>query len=129
MLSLDCLVIGAGAVGLAIARQLSQRCDVMVLEQHHLPGLEISSRNSGVIHAGLYYPENFLKTRLCIAGREQLYRYCEQHDLPHKRCGKWIVASHKDELPALNALAEKAQTLGITHKRLSEKQIQQNNKY
>ena len=125
MQTLECLVIGAGAVGLAIARQLSRRCQVMVLEQHASAGQETTSRNSGVIHAGLYYPQHFLKTRLCMQGREQLYRYCQQHEIPYKRCGKWIVASHRDELPALHALHNKAKALAIPCQLLSQAQIKE----
>jgi len=104
----DIAVIGAGIVGLAIARALAQNHSVVVLEKNARPGLETSSRNSGVIHAGIYYPSNSLKTQLCVQGRAQLYRYCEQHQIPHQRCGKLIVATHAAEAPALRALQQQA---------------------
>jgi len=98
----DIAVIGAGIVGLAIARVLAQNHSVVVLEKNARPGLETS------IHAGLYYPSNSLKTQLCMQGRAQLYRYCEQHQIPHKRCGKLIVATHAAEETALRALQQQA---------------------
>jgi L-2-hydroxyglutarate oxidase LhgO len=93
-LEVDCVVVGAGVVGLAIARALSRAGnEVIVLEQAGEIGTETSSRNSEVIHAGIYYPEESLKARLCIKGRDALYEYCNQRDVPHKRIGKLLVAS------------------------------------
>lgn len=113
MEQVDCLVIGAGAVGLAIARALGSDREVIVAERHPGPGQETSSRNSGVIHAGLYYPGHFLKTRLCIEGRQALYRYCEQHAINHQRCGKLVVACTPEEIPPLRALHAQALANGI----------------
>ena len=90
----DAVVIGAGVVGLACAHELSRRLDsVVVIEREVGPGREISSRNSGVIHAGIYYPGDSLKTRMCIEGNRRLYAWCETHEVPHKHTGKLIVAT------------------------------------
>ncbi|NRB39327.1 MAG: NAD(P)/FAD-dependent oxidoreductase [Pseudomonadales bacterium] len=124
MADIDCIVIGAGAVGLAIARQLSTRCEVAVLERNAHIGMEISSRNSGVIHAGLYYPASFLKTRLCLQGQHLLYSYCQKHNIPHQRCGKLIVACNKEEIPALHKLQAKAQSLNINTQLLNSAELQ-----
>src|SRR6478672_12117904 len=92
--SIDCVVIGAGVVGLAVARALAQAGrDVVVIESHPAIGMETSSRNSEVIHAGLYYPTGSLKARFCVAGRDALYAYCEERGIGHRRCGKLIVAT------------------------------------
>ena len=90
----DCVVIGAGVMGLAIARQLAiSGREVLVLESTGMIGSETSSRNSEVIHAGLYYPSGSLKARLCVRGRAQLYPYLESHGVAHRRCGKLLVAT------------------------------------
>ena len=86
---LDCLVIGAGVVGLAIARALArQGREVMVLEAENAIGTQTSARNSEVIHAGIYYPTGSLKAQLCVRGRELLYAYCAERGIAHRRCGK-----------------------------------------
>jgi len=98
-------VIGAGVIGLAIAAEVSKRFDgVVVLERHERYGQETSSRNSEVIHSGIYYPEGSLKTRLCIEGAERLYELCSAHAIPHKRLGKLIIATEESELPAIEKL-------------------------
>jgi 2-hydroxyglutarate dehydrogenase len=81
-------------VGLAIARKLAQRdgTSTVLIERNGAVGMEISSRNSEVIHAGIYYGTDSLKTKLCIRGREMMYELCEKYDIPHKNTGKWIVA-------------------------------------
>jgi len=115
----DCIVIGAGVVGLACARELAQRGrEVLVLEQESVIGSGISSRNSEVIHSGIYYPTGSLKARLCVEGRERLYRYCAEHGVEHAHVGKLIVATREDELARLEdyrarALANKAGELAL----------------
>jgi L-2-hydroxyglutarate oxidase LhgO len=110
----DCVVVGAGIVGLAIARALAQAGrEVIVLERNGAIGTETSARNSGVIHAGIYYPTGSLKARLCVAGKERLYAYCAEHGVPHNRIGKLIVATAEDQVPALEALAVKAAENGV----------------
>ena len=96
METVDTIVIGAGVVGLAVAAELAVRGRTpLVLESEAGFGTGISSRNSEVIHAGIYYPAGSLKARLCVDGRERLYRYCETHGVAHRRCGKLIVATSK----------------------------------
>lgn len=105
----DAVVIGAGVVGLAVGRALARSGhEVLVLERHDHPGEETSSRNSEVIHAGIYYPPGSLKAELCREGRDRLYRFCERHGVPHRRCGKWLVATGEDEVPALERLRRNA---------------------
>jgi len=100
-------VIGAGVVGLAIAAELSKDFEsVVVLERHEKFGQETSSRNSEVIHAGIYYPEGSLKARLCVEGADLLYRYCEARAIPCKRIGKLIVAVDESEIPDIEELYE-----------------------
>ena len=106
------VTVGAGVVGLACARALAIRGRaVCVLERHPRLGLETSTHNSGVIHAGLYYPAGSLKATLCIDGRDRLYDFCHRAGVPHVRCGKLIVA-HDDELPALERLLAQAHANG-----------------
>jgi L-2-hydroxyglutarate oxidase LhgO len=110
--AVDCVVIGAGVVGLAVARALALAGrDVLVLEKERWIGSETSSRNSEVIHAGIYYPKGSGKARFCVAGREKLYAYCAERGVAHRRLGKMIVATHEDQLPRLAAL----QALGAAH--------------
>ncbi|WP_301378212.1 MULTISPECIES: NAD(P)/FAD-dependent oxidoreductase [Thalassolituus] len=118
----DVTIIGGGVIGLACARTLSADRSVLLVEQHGLFGSETSSRNSEVIHAGLYYPPGSLKESLCIAGRKQLYAFCEQHDVPYRRTGKLIVAPSPDH-PELNRLEQKAQSLNIPTERLTRQEI------
>src|SRR5262245_50366001 len=102
MESVDCLIAGAGGVALAIARALALAARaVLVVEEAACIGTGISSRNSEVIHAGIYYEARSLKARLCVSGRDQLYRYCEARNIGHKRIGKMIVASSSDQVPKL----------------------------
>lgn len=110
----DAIVIGAGVIGLAVARELAMHGrQVIVIERNATIGQETSSRNSEVIHAGIYYPRNSLKARLCVAGKERLYAYCREKDIPHERCGKVIVAVGEAEAPALADLRERARANGV----------------
>src|SRR5574338_266748 len=111
---IDCLVVGAGVVGLAVARALAQAGrEVVIVERHGRIGSETSARNSGVIHAGLYYPAGSLKARLCRRGRDLLYVFCAEHGVAHRRCGKLIVATALGQLPALAAIAKAARANGV----------------
>jgi L-2-hydroxyglutarate oxidase LhgO len=111
----ETIVVGAGAVGLAVARALAKSGrEVMVLEQHALIGSETSSRNSEVIHAGIYYPPGSLRATLCVRGKELLYQFCTEHGVPHARCGKLLVAAHESQLPKLMAFKETAAKNGVT---------------
>ena len=106
---IECAVIGAGAVGLAVARALSmQGREVIILEAEEAIGMGTSSRNSEVIHAGIYYHTGSLKAKLCVQGKLALYDYCESHGVPYKRCGKMIVATNDAQLEKLQALQQKA---------------------
>lgn len=110
----DCVVIGAGVVGLACARALARAGrEVIVLEAAGAIGTETSSRNSEVIHAGIYYPPGSLKAGSCVAGRQMLYRYCEEHGVAHRRCGKLIVATAEDQVAALNRIRAQAEANGV----------------
>jgi L-2-hydroxyglutarate oxidase LhgO len=110
----DCVVIGAGVIGLAIGRELAQAGrEVIVLERNTGIGEETSSRNSEVIHAGLYYPPGSLKAQFCVHGKHELYRYCEQKHVPHARCGKLIVATDARQEPRLREIAARAAQNGV----------------
>ena len=112
--SVECTVIGAGVVGLAIARALAQRgLDTVLIESESGIGTGTSSRNSEVIHAGIYYPKGSLKARFCVAGRWQLYRYCEERGIEAKNCGKLIVATDESQVPTLAGIIEKARANGV----------------
>ena len=107
-------MIGAGVIGLAVARELAASGrETLILEADRRIGTGASSRNSEVIHAGIYYRQNSLKARLCVAGRERLYGYCRDHGIPHLRCGKLIVATDPAQLPALESLAAAARGNGV----------------
>jgi L-2-hydroxyglutarate oxidase LhgO len=110
----DCLIIGAGVVGLAIGRELAESGrEVIVLERNPGIGEETSSRNSEVIHAGLYYPTASLKARLCVSGKSLLYDYCARKQIPHRRSGKLIIATDETQLDRLTALADQAKNNGV----------------
>jgi L-2-hydroxyglutarate oxidase LhgO len=110
---LDVAVIGAGVVGLAVAAVLSETRSVAVIERHESYGLETSSHNSGVIHAGIYYPPDWLKTTLCVEGNRLLYAWADDHSVAYNRCGKLVVALEESELQALDDLAKAASTNGV----------------
>lgn len=110
----DAVVVGAGAVGLAVARALAQGGrETLVIEAENAIGQGVSSRNSEVIHAGLYYAPGSLKARLCVRGKELLYALCETHGVEHRNCGKLVVAHGEAELPGLRALQERAAANGV----------------
>jgi L-2-hydroxyglutarate oxidase LhgO len=110
----DVVVVGAGVVGLAAAAALTRTGrSVVVLEKNPGIGREITARNSEVIHAGIYYPAGSLKAKLCVAGREALYARCESQKIPHRRCGKLIVAIDSAELATLEELQRKASANGV----------------
>jgi L-2-hydroxyglutarate oxidase LhgO len=110
----DALVIGAGAVGLAVARALAQAGhETVVAESRNAIGQGVSSRNSEVIHAGLYYPPGSLKAKLCVRGKELLYTLCDSHGVGHRRCGKLTVANSDAERGALRRLQERAAANGV----------------
>ncbi len=114
MESLDVVVIGAGIVGLAIARELALAGrEVVVLEQHATFGTETSSRNSEVIHAGIYYPVGSLKARSCVRGKALLYAYCDHKQIAHQRLGKLIVATNSEEQAILDDYSVRAQANGV----------------
>jgi len=111
---LDAVVIGAGVVGLAMARELAlSGREVVILEAEDAIGTHTSSRNSEVIHAGIYYPKGSLKARACVAGKHLLYEYCAAHGVPHRRCGKLIVATSEAQVGQLEAIAAKARANGV----------------
>lgn len=110
----DSVVVGAGVVGLAVARALSSAGQtVLLLERHSTFGTETSSRHSEVIHAGIYYPAGSLKAELCVRGKHLLYDYCEARGIPHSRIGKIIAAISAEEVPKLRRLAELAKANGV----------------
>ncbi len=110
----DCVVVGAGVVGLAVARGLALTGrEVVVLEAEGLIGSHTSSRNSEVIHAGIYYPAGSAKARLCVRGRELLYRHCETHGVPHRRLGKIIVATDAGQVADLAEIDAAARRNGV----------------
>ncbi len=116
-------IIGAGVCGLAIALKLSKKYkDILVIEQHDSFGRETSSRNSEVIHAGLYYPKDSLKAKLCIEGKKLLYAFCAENKIPHKNTGKLLVACNNEEAHALEALKKNAAESGVTNLRFLTQQ-------
>ena len=116
---LDVLVVGGGVVGLAAAAAAARDDrSVAVLDRHRRPGTETSTHNSGVIHAGLYYPANSLKARLCVEGRAQLYEFCERRGVPHARTGKLVVATEPGDEARLAQLEARARANGVDDVRL-----------
>jgi L-2-hydroxyglutarate oxidase LhgO len=111
---LDAVVIGAGVVGLAVARELAMGGrEVVVLEAEDAIGTHTSSRNSEVIHAGIYYPKGSLKALSCLEGKRLLYEYCATHGVPHRRCGKLIVATDDAQIAELEGIRAKAHANGV----------------
>lgn len=111
----DAVVIGAGLVGLAVARALATAGrEVVILESEDAIGTHTSSRNSEVIHAGIYYPQGSLKARACVQGRQRLYAYCAERGVPHRRCGKLIVATDAAQREELEGIRQRAHANGVT---------------
>ncbi len=122
MEEVDTVVVGAGVVGLACARALAMAGrEVLILEAAERFGSGISSRNSEVVHAGLYYPPGSLKARLCLRGRELLYGYCGERQLAHRRCGKLLVAATPEQFARLQAIRANAEACGVDDLRLLER--------
>ncbi len=120
----DVVIIGAGVVGLAVGRALKNETDkICLIEKNNSYGLEISSRNSEVIHSGIYYPKGSLKSKLCIDGNRLLYKYCNDKSIPYKKCGKLIIANNVDDQASLLELQNNADLLDIKYSYLNKKQI------
>ncbi len=114
MADVECIVIGAGVVGLSAAYELARRGrEVIVLEQHEIIGSEISARNSEVVHAGIYYPKDSLKSKACVQGKEMLYSFCEEYGVPYKRIGKLIVATDDSQVSMLDDIRARAAANGV----------------
>jgi L-2-hydroxyglutarate oxidase LhgO len=110
----ECVVIGAGVIGLAVARRLAQAGrEVILLEAAEGIGTGTSSRNSEVIHAGIYYAAGSLMARMCVSGRRALYEYCRDHGIPHRNCGKLIVATTREETSRLQSIRARAEANGV----------------
>lgn len=127
MQPLDVVIIGAGVVGLAVAREISRNtsCSVAVVEKNRRYGQGVSSRNSEVIHAGIYYPDWMLKSRLCVEGNRLLYRFCEENRIPYRRCGKLIIAVDAAGEEKLEVLWQQGQLNGVRVWRLSRREIRE----
>jgi L-2-hydroxyglutarate oxidase len=125
----DLAVVGGGIVGLAVARELRRRrpdLDTVVLERAPVVATGQTGANSGVIHAGIYYAPGSLKARLCVAGAAEMYEFCVQHEIPHKRCGKVIVARHEGELARLDELERRGRANGVPGlRRLSASELRE----
>lgn len=123
MEKVDCLIIGAGVVGLAVANSLAKDGQsVLVIERHASFGRETSSRNSEVIHGGMYYPTDSLKATLCVEGRRLIYDFCRVHNIPYKKTGKIIVATKVEEVSSLGKLLQLGSTNGVEGLRLITKE-------
>src|SRR5437868_14028934 len=110
----EAVVVGAGVIGLAVARALTLAGhEAIVLERAYTIGFETSSRNSEVIHGGLYYPKDSLKARSCVEGRDRLYPYCREHGVPHAQLGKLIVATSEEEIPGVEKIDASARANGV----------------
>lgn len=122
LMDADVTIIGAGVIGLAIAAEIANnKLDIFLLEKKETHGRGISSRNSEVIHAGIYYPANSLKARLCIEGKKLLYEICEKNNIPYKKTGKLIIATVDDEISKVISLFQNAQQNGVESVVLLEK--------
>jgi L-2-hydroxyglutarate oxidase LhgO len=118
------VIIGGGVVGCAVARAVSRRwSDVFLVERMPRLGMGASTRNSGVIHSGIYYPPGSLKARLCVAGNRMLYEFCATHNVPHRNCGKLVVAHDASQVPALERLAENGRANGVIGLRVVDRAV------
>src|ERR1700680_4562627 len=114
---IECVVVGAGVTALAVARKLALAArEVVVLEAAEGIGTVTSSRNSEVIHAGIYYPAGSLMARMCVDGKRALYQYCRDHGIPHRNCGKLIVATTPKETEKLQSIRAHAEANGVDRK-------------
>ena len=124
----DVIIIGGGVIGLSIARELSSfGKETIVLEKNDRAGDVTSSRNSGVIHAGIYYPENFLKTKLCVEGNKLIYEYAIEKKINHKKYGKFIIATNKTELSNLEAIFTQGKKNNVEISKVENKKVLENN--
>jgi L-2-hydroxyglutarate oxidase LhgO len=115
MEKVEAVVVGAGVVGLAVARALAlSGREVVIVEAEDAIGTHTSSRNSEVIHAGIYYPKGSLKASSCVSGKRLLYEYCIEHGVPHRRCGKLIVATDQSQVEELSSIKKKAHANGVS---------------
>ena len=116
------VIIGGGVVGCAVARAVSLRwSDVFLIEQMPKLGMGASTRNSGVIHSGIYYPPGSLKAELCVAGNRSMYEFCAAHNVPHRNCGKLVVAHDDAQEAALEHLAENGRANGVEGLRIVDR--------
>lgn len=122
---LDIAIIGAGVIGLAIAWEISRNTNksIVIIEKNKKFGQEISSRNSEVIHSGIYYPTEMLKTRLCVEGNSLLYRFCSENRVKHQRCGKLLIANHQDEIASIGQIYEQSRNNGVAGELIDSNQI------
>lgn len=127
MEKVDVVIIGAGIVGLAIAEKLSKKYDnIIVAEKEPSFGRHTSSRNSEVIHSGIYYPKDTLKAKLCVRGGDLIYDFLENHQIPYKKCGKLVLATDESELPILEELKRKGINNGVKNlEMISEKEAKE----
>ena len=126
----DAVIVGAGVIGLAIAKHLSEDgMQVVVLEKETRSGESTSSRNSGVIHAGMYYPENSLKAKLCVEGNSLLYDYAKKKNISHKRIGKYIVSTDKSEQKKLNHIYENGKKNFVDLEMINQESLKENLPY
>ena len=123
--SVNTAIIGAGVVGLAIARELSLKgIETLILEREDDFGKITSSRNSGVIHAGIYYPTNSLKARFCVEGNQFIYQYCKKFNIPHRNTKKILVASNTEQINIIDKIKEQAEINGVEDiKKLTKKEV------
>ena len=120
---IECVVVGAGVVGLAVAREMARAGhEVLLIEAAEAIGMGISSRNSEVIHAGIYYPPGSLKAQLCVEGRRRLYDFCESHGVATRRLGKLIVATDQAQVAGLETLLERGLMNGVDDLRLLDQE-------